>query len=121
MLLSNSENSHYVLIIDFNRFMINKTKGHRKKDFCRYCFQYVLISRVLKCRIKNCPAFNHAKSVLLPEENEYVIFQNFERLTKASFIIYIDFELTVNTDFGPNTNKISRSYCLQLYLQMRMC
>ena len=37
---------------------------------------------------KNCIATNNRKSVLLLEENEYVNFQNFERLTKAPFKTY---------------------------------
>ena len=49
-------------------------------------------SRVLECHLKNCLAINHAKSVLLPEENGDIDFQNFKRLAKAPFIIYCDFE-----------------------------
>ena len=55
-------------------------------------------------------AINHTKSVLLPEEGEYVNFQNLKRLLKLPFIIYGDFEcvligLTNNIDFGPNSKK----------------
>ena len=39
LLLSNSKNSHYVLIKDFNRFMTNKSKYTRRQHFCRYCLQ----------------------------------------------------------------------------------
>ena len=59
LLLSNSNNSHYILIKNFNRFVTNKGL------------------------------------VLLPEEVEYVNFQNFKRLAKASFIIYVYFECLV--------------------------
>ena len=67
-------------------------------------------SRILECHVKNCLAINHVKSVLLPEENEYVNFQNVKRLTKALFIIYGDFKYvlifwTDNIIFGPNTKK----------------
>ena len=52
---------------------------------------------------------NHIKSVLLPKQGEYVNFQNFERLTKASFIKFIiEFALIPSTDninFGPSTKK----------------
>ena len=37
---SNSNNSHYFLIKDFNKFMTDKTKYHGKKHFYRYCLQY---------------------------------------------------------------------------------
>ena len=72
---------------------------------------------------KNGLAINHIKSVLLPEEGRYVNFQNFKRLAKASFIIYVDFEFVLITssnsiDSGPNTKKhqdhIVWSYCYKL-------
>ena len=37
LLLSNSKNSHYVLIKCFSRFMTSKTKHHDKKIFFGYC------------------------------------------------------------------------------------
>ena len=91
LLLSNSKNYHYVLIKDFNGFMTNKTKHRGKNHFCRYCLQCISSSRISGCCVKNCLPVDHTKSVLLPEENEYVNFQNFERLTKAPLIIYGDF------------------------------
>ena len=53
---------------------------------------------------------NHTKSVLLPEENEFMNFQNFKRLTKAPLIMYGNFECalihsTDSIDFGPKTKK----------------
>ena len=83
--------SHYVLIKDFDRFMTNKAKPHGKKHFYQYCLQYFSSANVLEC-IRNCQAINHTKSILLPEEDAYINFQNFERLKKAPFIIYCDFE-----------------------------
>ena len=66
-----------------------------KKPSCRYCLQCFSSSRVLEYLVKNCLSSNHM--VLLPEENKYINFQNFKRLTKVSSII--------NGDFGPNTKK----------------
>ena len=37
-MISDENNSHFVYIKDFNRFMCNKTKCKNKKHFCRYCF-----------------------------------------------------------------------------------
>ena len=67
------------------------------------------ISRV-ECHVKNCLAINHRKSVLLPEEGEYVNFQKFKRLKNAPFIIYGDSEFvlilsTDNNNLGPNNKK----------------
>ena len=39
LLLKNDNNSHYVYIKDFDRFMFHKTKNKNKKWFCRSCLQ----------------------------------------------------------------------------------
>ena len=109
-LLSNSQNSHYVLITDFDRFMSKKTKHHGKKQVCRCCLQRFSRSKVLERYTKNYLVIYYTKSALLPEERAYINFQNFKRLTKASFIIYGDFEYvlipsTEKIDFGINTIK----------------
>ena len=111
LLLSNSKNSHCVLIKDVNRFMTNKARlDRKKKHFCWYCLQCFSKSKVLDCHVKYCLAINPTKSVLIPQENEYVNFQNFNRSTKAPFIIYGDFECvliasTDNINSGLNTKK----------------
>ena len=74
LLLLNSENSQYAFIKDFNKFMTNKIKNHGKKHFCRNCLQCYFSSKVLECHVRNCLANNHTKSVLLPEEGQYVSF-----------------------------------------------
>ena len=81
-----------VLIKEIDRFMTNKTKYHGKKHFCWFCLQCFSSSRVLECYVKNCLVINHTKSVLLPEGNECVNFQNFKRLIKTQFIKYSGFE-----------------------------
>ena len=98
------------LIKDFNRFMVNKTKHHRKKHFCQYCLQCFPNSKVLECHIKNCFANNHIKSVFRPEQGQYINFKNSKRLIKGPFIIYGDFECVLipsndNIDFGLNTKE----------------
>ena len=76
----------------FDLFMAHKTKHNRKKRFCRYYLQYLYSSRVLERHVKNGLAINHTKLVLLPEQNEYVNFQNFKRLAKALLIKNCNFE-----------------------------
>ena len=39
LLLKNDNNSHYVYIKGFDRFMFHKTKSKSKKWFCRNCLQ----------------------------------------------------------------------------------
>ena len=92
LVLSNSKNSQYVLIKDFNRFMTNKAKRLDKSKFRRYCLQCFSCSEVLKCHVKHCLAINHTKSVSFLEENEYLNFENVKILIKKPFIMYGDFE-----------------------------
>ena len=68
--------------------MTNKTKHYGKKYFYRYCLQCFSNSKVWEPQIKNCLVINRTKSFLLPEENEYIDFQNFQRLIKAPFKIF---------------------------------
>ena len=77
---------------------------------------------MLEYQIRNCPAINNTKSVLLPERNTYVNFQNFKRIIKAPCIIYSGFKCVLTSspdksDDGPNTEK---SYCL-LYGSKLIC
>ena len=46
-MIRDKNNSHYVYINDFNRFMCNKTKTKNKKHFCKYCLQWFSSERVL--------------------------------------------------------------------------
>ena len=48
LLLIDNDNSHYVYIKDFNRFMFHKTKNKNKKWFCRSCLQCFISESVLK-------------------------------------------------------------------------
>ena len=47
-MITNKNQSHYVYIKDFDRFMCNKTKRKSKKHFCRYCLQCFSGERLLK-------------------------------------------------------------------------
>ena len=110
LLLSNTENSHYLLIKDFNRFMLYKTKCHGKKHFYRYSLYCFSNSRILKSHKENCLPINHTILVLLPREVTYNKFHDFKNLLKAPSVMNVDFEcvLVTSTDNsynGPNTEK----------------
>ena len=45
--ISDKNQSHYVHIKDFNRFMCNKTKNKNKKHFCKYCLQRFSSEKIL--------------------------------------------------------------------------
>ena len=55
-------------------------------------FVNIAYNSCLVCHIKDYLEIIHTKSVLLPEENECVNFQNFKRLKNALLIIYGDFK-----------------------------
>ena len=45
--LIDDDKSHYVYIIDFDRFMFHKTKNKNKKYFCKSCLQCFRSKNVL--------------------------------------------------------------------------
>ena len=65
---------------------------------------------MLEYQIRNCPAINNTKSVLLSEENTYVNFQNLKKIINAPCMIYSGFKCvlissTDKSDDGTNTEK----------------
>ena len=81
--------------------------------------------RMLQHQIRNFPEINNTKSVLLPEGNTYVNFQNIKRIIKAPCIIYSDFKWilipsTDKSDDGPNTEKY-QNHIVLLYVSKLMC
>ena len=97
--------------------MTNKTEHHGKQSFVDIAYKASLAQKYSNITQKTA---YHTKSVLLPQENACINFQNFKRLTKAQFHIYDYFECvlipsTDNIDFGSNTKKYQHdivcSYC----------
>ena len=54
LLISNENESHYVYIKDFNRFMCNKTKDKNKKYFGKCCLKCFSSENVLIGHKENC-------------------------------------------------------------------
>ena len=55
LLITETDNKHYVLIEDFNRFMYKKTKHKESKHFCMHCLQCFSSERSIDCTHKdNC-------------------------------------------------------------------
>ena len=65
LLISDGNNSHYVYIKDFNRFMCNKTKNKNKKYFCKCCLQCFSNEKILIEHKENCLVINDKESVKL--------------------------------------------------------
>ena len=64
-LLNDDDQSHYVYIKDFNRFMFYKTKNKNKKWFCKSCFQCFSSENALIKRKEDCLSTNGKQSVKL--------------------------------------------------------
>ena len=90
LLISNRFVSHYVLIKDFDRFMLNKTKHREKKCFCRCCLQCFSSKNVLIEHKKDCLVINGKQNVKL--ESGFISFTNYSRQIPAPFKIYSNFE-----------------------------
>ena len=78
--------------------------------------------------IKDCYKINCKQRVVMPKKGEYVTFKNYARKIKSPFMIYIDFESILVPENNEKQNpkesyrkKISKTYCLQLCLQISMC
>ena len=88
--LQKNEKKHYVLIIDFNRFMCDYSLHRGRKYFCGYCSQYFITEEILKRHIKDCLNINGKQTIKMNKKGKYVKFKNFERKIKSPFMIYTD-------------------------------
>ena len=79
----NENNSHYVYVKDFNRFLFHKTKNKNKKYFCKSCLQCFSSKNILT-------EHNGAKSVRL--ENGIIEFKNYFKQIPVPFKFLADFE-----------------------------
>ena len=65
LLLIDDDESHYVYIKDFNRFMFHKTKNKNKKWFCKSCLQCFSSKNVVAEHKEDCLIINGKQSVKL--------------------------------------------------------
>ena len=86
----NENNSHYVYVKDFNRFLFHKTKNKNKKYFCKSCLQCCSSKNMLTEHKKVCLSINGAQSARL--EKGTIEFKNYFKQIPVPFKIYADFE-----------------------------
>ena len=65
LLIIDKNNSHFVYIKDFDRFMFHKTKNKNKKNFTKSCLQYFSSKNVSNSHKEVCLRINGAQSVRL--------------------------------------------------------
>ena len=108
LLITETDNKHYVLIEDFNRFMYNQTKHKESKHFCMHCLQCFSSERVLTDHKENCITINGTQAVKMPDkDNNTLKYNNFHKQQPVPFVIYSDFEAITEKISGclPNDNK----------------
>ena len=86
------ENSHYVLIKNFNQFMTSFTKHKDRKYFCMSCLHCCSSERVLEMHKQDCLAINGTQAIRMPEKGSKIYFQNHQKMLPAPFVVYADFE-----------------------------
>ena len=86
------QNSHYVLIKDFNRFMHSFTKYVGRKYFCLHCLHCCSSARVLENHKQDCLLINGTQAIKMPEAGSKIYFKNHKKMLPAPFVIYADFE-----------------------------
>ena len=91
LLLKNDDNSHYVSIKDFDRFMFHKTKDKSKKK--NKLQKFFTVFQQGKCEVKhkqNCLSINGKQSVKI--EKGIIEIKNHFKQIPVPFKIYADFE-----------------------------
>ena len=93
LLIKNENNeSHYVLIKDFNRLMYSqiKTKNVHKKHFYVSCLQKFTTKEILNSHRERCLLINDTQAVKY--ETGTIKFKNFNKQIPIPFKIYADSE-----------------------------
>ena len=119
LLLKNDNNSHYVYIKDFDRFMFQKTKNKNKKWFCRSCLQCFSSESVLIKHKENCLSINGKQSVIL--EKGTIEFKKYFKQIPVPFKIYGDFECnlrSVESYEGSYTKNIKITFLVLLLIKL---
>ena len=108
LLITENENKHYVLMKDFNRFMVTQTKHKNKKHFCMHCLQCFSSEKVLNNHKYNCIEINGTQAVKMPDKGKNILqFDNFHKQQQVPFVIYADFDAITEKIFNcqPDDNQ----------------
>ena len=91
--LQDGDDYHYVYIKDYNRLMGSQTsKDKTKKYHCFHCQHGFQSEQLLnKHNEKGCMAVE-GQQVVMPSEDDIMVFKNHYKKLKAPFVIYADFE-----------------------------
>ena len=90
LLLINDDQSYYVYIKAFDRFMFHKTKNKNKKWFCKSYLQCFSGENILIKHKEDCLSINGVQYVNV--EKGVIEFKNYFKQLPLPFKIYADFE-----------------------------
>ena len=90
LLLINDDQSYYIYIKDFERFMFHKTKNKNKKWFCKSCLQSFSGKNILIKHKEDSLRINGVQSVNV--EKGIIEFKNYFKQLPVPFKIDADFE-----------------------------
>ena len=93
LLIGEEEKRHYILIKDFNTFMYDHTLYRGVKQFCLCCLRTFSTAEIIKSHINDCFKINGKQRLIMPTNDEFVKFENYERKIKLPFIIYADLKV----------------------------
>ena len=95
LLIEGEENNHYTYIKDYNR-LLRKPNESNTKVFCPYCCYGFCTTRNGKLNLAehkvHCRPHGAQRTKYLPEGENIIQFKEFEKMQKAPFAIYADFE-----------------------------
>ena len=70
--------------------MYDHTLHRGVKQFCLCCLRTFSTAKIIKNHIKDCFKINGKQRLIMPTNDEFVKFENYERKIKLPFVIYAD-------------------------------
>jgi len=125
LLVNNKNNTHYIWIKDFKRFIGSQLRSHashsrgEQEKICKRCFSLHTISGYKK-HVNLCGT-NSPSLIKMPTSGKVIQFKNYSKKIRVPFVIYADCE-AINTSSnktrGEGTRVLSTqhmsSFCLYL-------
>ena len=109
LLIEEDGNKHYVLIKDFNSFMVKHSKHKGRKNFCMNCLQCFSTSELLNEHRKNCIVINGKQAINMPKVGENELkFNHHNKQIPVPFVIYADFEAITKKMHGCDISEESK-------------
>ena len=93
LLIIDGDQSYYLYIKDFTRFMFHKTKNKSKKWFFKSCLQCFRRESMLIKHEEDCLSINRMQTIKL--EKGAIEFENYFKQIPVPFKIYVDFECSL--------------------------